>query len=54
MSTRVDSKDAPKVEDPKPGQSTTDKRLNGIADDSAKKAAKTEQRYDRDHGIFTK
>jgi hypothetical protein len=29
-------------------------RINRIADDIAKRAQKAEQRYDADHGIFTK
>jgi hypothetical protein len=45
----------PQQEDPSKGSETTeDKKLDRIADDAAKRAGKTEQRFDEDHDIFTK
>jgi hypothetical protein len=38
----------------KGSETTEDKELNRIADDAAKRAEKTEQRYDEGHDIFTK
>jgi hypothetical protein len=35
-------------------KSTTDKNVNRTADDAAKKAQKTEQKYEEKRGIFTK
>ncbi len=31
-----------------------DKKLDHLAEDAAKQAGKTQQRYDQDHNIFTK
>jgi hypothetical protein len=45
----------PTQNDPSEGSETNeDKKLDRIADDAAKRAGKTEQRYDEDHEIFTK
>jgi hypothetical protein len=38
----------------KESETTEDKKLDRIADDAAKRAEKTEQRYDEGHDIFTK
>lgn len=45
----------PQQNDPsKDAETTEDKKLDRIADDAAKRAGKTEQRFDQDHEIFTK
>ncbi len=38
----------------KDSETTEDKKLDRIADDAAKRAGKTERRFDEDHDIFTK
>jgi hypothetical protein len=35
-------------------RTTTEKKTNRVADDAAKKAQRTEQKYDEKRGIFTK
>ena len=45
----------PTQKDPaKPSETPDDKKLDRIADEAAERAGKTEQRYDKDHDIFTK
>jgi hypothetical protein len=49
---------SPKPEDFKDDQQAPtdkeDKKLDHLAEDAAKQAGKTQQRYDKDHNIFTK
>jgi hypothetical protein len=54
MSTQAERTDAPMPENSKSVETPADKRLNRAAEEAAEKAGKTEQRYDRDHNIFTK
>jgi hypothetical protein len=35
-------------------ETTNEQQLDRIADEAAKRAEKTEQRYDQDHNVFTK
>jgi hypothetical protein len=35
-------------------ETTNEKKLDRIADEVAQRTARTEQRYDQDHDIFTK
>jgi hypothetical protein len=37
-----------------PAETTNEKQLDRIADEMAKRGETREQRYDRDHDIFTK
>jgi len=45
----VDSKDPAEIQRLKDQE-----QLNQVANEAAEQAGKTEQRYDQDHGIFTK
>ena len=38
----------------KPRRTTADKNANRVAEDAAKKASRTERKYDEKRGIFTK
>ena len=42
----------PKADDSKTSESPAEKRIEQVADEAAEKAGKTEQRYDKEHGIF--
>ena len=44
----------PQNSQPSPDQTAVSERLEREADEMADAASKTEQRYDQDHGIFTK
>ena len=57
MLNETDSSDTTRPEDDLPAvqkKNTTDEKLNRIASKAAKRAGMREQRYDREHGIFTK
>jgi hypothetical protein len=55
MPNPVGNPKTPSQKAPAKGSETTeDKKLDRIADDAAKRAGKTEKRYDEDHDIFTK
>jgi hypothetical protein len=53
MNSRTDN--TPRQQDDFSASETThQKTLDRIADEAAQRAARTEQRYDQDHDIFTK
>jgi len=54
MSTQTDSQENPKLDVSKTSETQAQKRLDRAAEEAAEKGEKTEQRYDRDHNIFTK
>lgn len=54
MTTQADNTNTPKQDSARPAETPDEKRLDRAADEAAEKAGKTEQRYDRDHNIFTK
>lgn len=54
MSIQADNTNTPKQDNSPIDETPEGKRLNRAADEAAEKAGKTEQRYDRDHNIFTK
>ena len=54
MSIQADNTNKPKQDIPTPAETTEEKKIDRVADEAAEKAGKTEQRYDRDHNIFTK
>ncbi|HUN89764.1 MAG TPA: hypothetical protein VMU28_13275 [Terriglobales bacterium] len=56
MSDKKDSANPtqPQASQPSPDQSEIDERLEQEADEMAEAASKTEQRYDQEHGLFTK
>ena len=55
MLNEINSSDTKRPEDDLPAvQTTTDEKLNRIANRAAKRAGMREQSYDREHGIFTK
>ncbi len=43
-----------KIEDTKVPETPVDKKVEHIADEAAHKAAKTEQKYDKQHTIISK
>jgi hypothetical protein len=53
MGSRIDNTPEPQ-QDLSASETTTEKRLDRIADELAERAERTEQRYDQDNDIFTK
>jgi hypothetical protein len=53
LGSRIDNTPGPQ-EDLSASETTNEKQLDRIADEVAKRAERTEQRYDQDHDIFTK
>jgi hypothetical protein len=47
-------KDSKKTDQNQSDETAMDRKVERIADEAAKKAIKTEQRFDEEHGIFTK
>ena len=55
MSSQTNSPDVPsQQDDSNPTTLEEGKKLDRIANDAASRAAKRQQRYDQEHGIFTK
>jgi hypothetical protein len=55
MPNKTDSPDTPKLqEDSADAQKAVQEKLDRIADKAAKRGEKREQRYDEEHGIFTR
>jgi hypothetical protein len=54
MPQQFESSKATKPEDETISDATAEKRIELLADKTAEKATKTEQRYDSDHNIFSK
>jgi hypothetical protein len=47
-------KDSEKTDQNQSDETAMDRKVERIANEAAKKAIKTEQRFDEEHGIFTK
>jgi hypothetical protein len=55
MSNEIEVTDTPRLQnDLTSGQQTLQEELDRIANRAAKRAAERQQRYDGEHGIFTK
>jgi hypothetical protein len=54
MSEQIQNPKAAKPEDTATSDSSAEKKIEKIADKAAEKPAKTEQKYDKDHNIFSK
>jgi hypothetical protein len=55
MSSQPGNPDGSKQkEDPRDPKSAEEKELDSMADEAAERAGKEEQRYDKEHNIFTK
>ena len=54
MPNQSEKSETPTPSDTKTLEKQVDKRLERDADEAAERALKTEQRYDKDHNIFTK
>ena len=54
MPEQFENSEATKPEDETISDATAEKRIERVADKAAEKSTKTEQRYDRDHSIFSK
>ena len=54
MPEQFENSEATKLEDETVSDATAEKRIERVADKAAEKSTKTEQRYDRDHNIFSK
>jgi hypothetical protein len=54
MPNESENQETLKSEISKASETQAEKRLDRAAEASAEKAGKREQRYDQDHGIFTK
>jgi hypothetical protein len=54
MTIQADNTKKPVPDSSVPDETPAERRLDRAADEAAQKASKTEQRYDRDHNIFTK
>jgi hypothetical protein len=54
MPEQFENQEATKQEDETVSGATAEKRIDRVAEKAAEKSTKTEQRYDRDHGIFSK
>ena len=48
------NQEATKLEDATVSDTTAEKRIDRMAEKAAEKSTETAQRYDRDHGIFSK
>jgi hypothetical protein len=54
MPEQFENTDATKLENETVSEASAEKRIERVADKAAEQSAKTEQRYDRDHSIFSK
>ena len=55
MSNKTDSSDKPNLEDnSNDAKKAVQEKLDRIADKAAKRGEKRQQRFDEEHGIFTK
>jgi len=54
MTEQIQNPKAAKPEDTTTSNSSVEKKIEQIADKAAEKPAKTEQKYDKDHNIFSK
>lgn len=54
MADQVEHAEAPVPDEPAASEASTQKELDRIADEAALRAIKREDRYEQDHGIFSK
>jgi hypothetical protein len=54
MPEQFENSETTKLEDETISEATAEKRIERVADKAAEKSARTEQRYDSDHNIFSK
>lgn len=54
MPEQFENPEATKLEDKTISDASAEKRIDRIAEKAAEKASKTEQRYDKEHDIFSK
>lgn len=54
MPEQFENSEVTKLEDETVSNATAEKRMELVAEKAAEKSTKTEQRYDRDHNIFSK
>jgi len=54
MPDQFENAQSTKLEDKAVSDATAQKRIERVAEKAAEKSTKTEQRYDRDHKIFSK
>jgi hypothetical protein len=54
MTEEIEKIEATKTENETTAGATDQKRIDHIAEEAAKKASHTEQKFDRDHQIFSK
>ena len=54
MPEQFENPEATKLEDKTVSDASAEKRIERVAKKAAEKASKTEQRYDKDHNIFSK
>ena len=54
MSEQFENSEVTKLEDETVSGATAEKRVERVAEKAAEKSTKAEQRYDKDHNIFSK
>ncbi|MGO9335934.1 MAG: hypothetical protein ACLPY1_00340 [Terracidiphilus sp.] len=54
MPEQFENSEVTKLEDQTISDATAEKRIERVADKAAEKSTTTEQRYDKDHNIFSK
>jgi|HubBroStandDraft_5_1064220.scaffolds.fasta_scaffold63472_3 hypothetical protein len=54
MPEQFENQEATKLDDEATPDRTAEERIDRVAEKAAEKSTKTEQRYDRDHGTFSK
>jgi hypothetical protein len=54
MPEQFENPEATKLEDKTVSDASAQERINRVAEKAAERASKTEQRYDKDHNIFSK
>jgi hypothetical protein len=54
MPEQFENQEATKLEDKTVSDASAQERINRVAEKAAERASKTEQRYDKDHNIFSK
>ncbi len=54
MAEQFEHKETTKLQEETVSETTAEKRIELVTEEAAEKSSKTEQRYDRDHSIFSK
>lgn len=54
MANQTDLEQEPTIQEFHTSTNEQDEKLDRVAEEAAEKSSKTEKRFDRDHGIFTK